>query len=168
MRIVLTSLILLLCAESCHAFSWPFMSPQELIKQSDLIALVTVSTVHDTASPEGIHIVSAVAKIDQLIYRQHFITDDTVETREQLPSQIIIYDVDANPGRTDAGPLFIPSDEGRCFVCLKARGFGKFYPYHPLSVQKVIHEKIFWPAQVVNEETPLQSVIKQLDGLIPK
>lgn len=156
MRALLILSFALLSLGSSHALSWQWMSPEAYIKISTLIAIGTVGPIHETVSPEGILVISAKVKIEQVLHWQ-FAADS------KAPDEIVLYQVDPNNGTVAGGTLIQKTDSGRCFLMLQQNGFEKFCPIDPSSVQKLDKETIQWPTQRgETEQVPLARVISEI------
>ena len=154
---------------SATTFVW--MSAKMFLEQSVLIAVVEVAPVHEVTTPEGFRLQSAKAKIVREIFRRH----PAVPMAEA--KSIIIYSLDRNAAVAEDNIIVdgmgSPIREGKAFVCLKMKGFNKFYPYEPLCFQTLDRsENVLWPSEPVFRigmdlytETPLSVVIDQLDRL---
>lgn len=146
------------------------MSTGAFLEESDLIAVVDVSRVHEVTTPEGFRLQSAKAKIIRVIYWRF--PDDP-----EMKDGIVIYSLDPNAAIVEENisgdGLAFPVREGRAFVCLKMKGINKFYPYAPLCFQPMNDsEMVSWPSEPIfragmkpYSPTPLSTVIEQLDGL---
>jgi len=147
-RVVTTSAICAVAFQCASATTFVWMSAKAFLEQSDLIAIVEVSTVHVVTTPEGLRLQSAKAKIVKNIFRRF---PDISETDS---NSIVIYSLDPNAVITEenfGGDGFaFPIREGKAFVCLKQEGYNKFYPYGPLCFQSLDNsEEIMWPSEPV-------------------
>jgi hypothetical protein len=167
----LSFLCYLLLAPYAGATSFAWMSAKAFLDESDLIAVVDVSSVHEVTTPEGFRLQSANAKIVREIYRRFPPLQKTDK------KSIIIYSFDPMAAIGDykiAGDGFaFPIREGMAFVCLKMKGEEKYYPYEPLCFQSMnSSELISWPAESkyrigmeLYNTVPLSTVIQQIDKL---
>jgi len=173
MRVSISILILLLSAVACWATD-VWRSPESLLKEADLIAVVTIGPIHECVTPEGILVRSASAQVENAVFWR-FASD------KPLPAEIVIYGVDPNNQASIRYSMLEKYDKGRCFVVLKMDGDLKFSPFCLLSVQglgKDEHipskplETINWPVETGQnkrlERVPVQRAIDELKHLIQK
>ena len=140
---------------------WLWVSPEEYAKQSDLIAVLRIGTVHEEKTPESILVRSAVAEVERVIYFRF-------APHRKLPEKIVIYQVDPN-GQIEGGSAFGEPTiaEGRCFAMLKLRGEDKFTPYARLSLQAFEKEGLHWPTTFgKTEQMSLEQIIGRLKILL--
>lgn len=139
------------------------MSPEAYAKESDLIAILRVGTVHEAKTPEAILVRSAVAELERVVYFRF-------DADRKLPENIIIYQVDPN-GHIEGGSAFGEPTltEGRRFAMLKLQGENKFVPYDRLCLQPLAQEGVFWPTtNGKTEQIPLEQVVEHLRKLLHK
>ena len=158
-------------APRADATCFVWMSARAFLDESDLIAVVEVSSVHEVTTPEGFRLQSANAKIIREIYRRSPALGSTDH------NSIIIYSFDPNAAISENNPhadgFAFPIREGKAFVCLKMKGIEKFYPYEPLCFQSMKEsELVSWPTEStyrigmeLYSSVPLSSVIQQIDKL---
>jgi len=162
---------LVVCQYS-FATSFVWMSAKAFLEQSDLIAIVDVSPIHEVTTPEGFRLQTASAKIIKEIYRRFPPLSGT-----EQKDLIVIYSLDVNAIVADHNigvkENAFPIHEGKAFVCLKNKGLNKFYPYEPLCFQSMnVSEMITWPSEPVfragmepYSQIPLSTVIQQINEL---
>jgi hypothetical protein len=143
------------------ATAWVWMSPEAYVKQSDLIAILRVGTVHEEKTPENILVRSAFAYPEQIIYYR-FTSD------RKLPEKIVIYQVDPNGHLPEGSAFGEPKlSEGRCFAMLKQQGEDRFIPYERLSLQPLAKEGLFWLSPNGKmEQIAVEQIIEQLKKLL--
>jgi hypothetical protein len=114
---------------------WEWMSPEQYLQDSTLIAILRVGEIHQAWTPENILIESATATVEKVIYYQ-FAAED------KLPDTIVVYTIDPNvtieSGYAHHSVVTRPSlEKGRVFVMLKMQGFNKFVPYDRFSFESL-------------------------------
>ena len=128
---------------SARCTTWAWMSADDYLLTSTLIAVVDVGEVHEVFTPEGIMVRSATARIVKKLYWQF-------DKDMPLPEVIVIYDTDPN-AITDSVPPVSNSQwqefkRGRAFAILEMRGDMKFRPYDRLSLQYFQKDdRAMWP-----------------------
>ena len=138
-----TILVFFAALTSARCTTWAWMSADDYVRDSALIAIIDIGDIHEVFTPEGILLRSATARIIKSLYWQY-------SKDSPLPESIVIYDIDAN-AITDSGPPVLRSqwqefEPGRAFVILDMRGDMKFCPYDRLSLQYLQKEdRAMWP-----------------------
>jgi len=156
--------LLMVFPVSAHAL-WEWLSPEQYVQQSTLIAILHVGPIHKAWTPENILVESATATVEKVVYYRF-----TVE--EKLPGKIIVYNVFPNAAVMFGNALpttdgVIELQEGRMFAMLKERGMNKFMPYDGLSLVPLDSNKIPWPTKNGEmTQLPVEEVIEDLEKII--
>lgn len=137
-----TILVFFVALTSARCTSWAWMSADDYLRNSALIAVIDVDDVHEVFTPEGIMVRSATARIVKNLYWQY-------GKDIPLPETVVIYDTDPN-AIVDSG---IPTSNshwqmkrGRAFAILEMRGDMRFRPYDRLSLQYLVDDdRVMWP-----------------------
>lgn len=148
--------------------TWVWLSPQEYLRESDLIVILDVGPIHRVATPEGIVVESATAKVEKVIWYKF-------ESDEKLPDKITLYNIftassilgdKTIPAAADEGVLVLK--QGRIFALLQKKGSNEFKPFDRLSIQELgADEKVLWTTSdpMKSETVSISRIIEELDKI---
>lgn len=145
------------------ATSWVWMSAEQYIKASDLIAIVEVTEVETVTTSHGFLLETAKARIVDRIYTRW----------EPDDKEIRIFNLDCHAGiQRDAGRTFITKNnpwslrKGKFLVMLKLDG--AFSPYDRFSIQSIENGNVTFPTESFSidkpssQELPVKEAVKRL------